>query len=66
MSNKPTLVILAAGIGSRYGGLKQLDTFTPQGYTILDLLSSVESIYTFALLNFFWSDFFLPRKKVLS
>ena len=34
--NKPTLVILAAGIGSRYGGLKQLDTFTPEGDTILD------------------------------
>ncbi len=25
---KPTLVILAAGMGSRYGGLKQMDTFT--------------------------------------
>ena len=34
--NKPTLVILAAGIGSRYGGLKQLDTFSEQGDTILD------------------------------
>ena len=34
--NKPTLVVLAAGIGSRYGGLKQLDTFTKQGDTILD------------------------------
>lgn len=33
---KPTLVILAAGIGSRYGGLKQLDTFSNQGDTILD------------------------------
>lgn len=32
----PTLVILAAGIGSRYGGLKQLDTFSPQGDTIID------------------------------
>ena len=37
MSNiKPTLVILAAGMGSRYGGLKQIDTFTPQGDTIID------------------------------
>lgn len=34
--NKPTLVILAAGVGSRYGGLKQLDTFSNQGDTILD------------------------------
>ncbi|RPD96003.1 nucleotide-diphospho-sugar transferase [Aureibaculum marinum] len=33
---KPTLVILAAGMGSRYGGLKQLDTFTPEGDTIID------------------------------
>ncbi len=33
--NKPTLVILAAGMGSRYGGLKQLDTFTPEGDTII-------------------------------
>ncbi len=33
---KPTLVILAAGVGSRYGGLKQLDTFSEQGDTILD------------------------------
>lgn len=32
----PTLVILAAGIGSRYGGLKQLDTFSEQGDTIID------------------------------
>lgn len=37
MSNKkPTLVILAAGMGSRYGGLKQMDAFTPQGNTIID------------------------------
>jgi hypothetical protein len=31
-----TLVILAAGIGSRYGGLKQLDRFGPHGETIID------------------------------
>ena len=34
--SKPTLVILAAGMGSRYGGLKQMDTFTPEGDTIID------------------------------
>ena len=34
--NKPTLVILAAGMGSRYGGLKQMDAFTPNGDTIID------------------------------
>lgn len=33
---KPTLVILAAGMGSRYGGLKQMDTFTKEGDTIID------------------------------
>lgn len=36
ISNKPTLVILAAGMGSRYGGLKQMDAFTPKGDTIID------------------------------
>lgn len=35
-NKKPVLVILAAGMGSRYGGLKQIETFTPQGDTILD------------------------------
>lgn len=34
--NGPSLVILAAGIGSRYGGLKQLDSFSPEGDTIVD------------------------------
>ncbi|WP_242202612.1 nucleotidyltransferase family protein [Aestuariivivens insulae] len=34
--SKPTLVILAAGMGSRYGGLKQIDSFTPDGDTIID------------------------------
>jgi hypothetical protein len=33
---KPTLLILAAGIGSRYGGVKQLDQFGPHGETIID------------------------------
>src|SRR5471030_1501502 len=33
---QPTLVILAAGMGSRYGGLKQMDPLGPQGQTILD------------------------------
>jgi len=34
--NKPTLLILAAGMGSRYGGIKQLDQFGPNGETIID------------------------------
>ena len=33
---KPTLLILAAGMGSRYGGLKQLDGVGPHGETIMD------------------------------
>lgn len=33
---KPTLLILAAGMGSRYGGLKQLDKLGPHGETIMD------------------------------
>jgi hypothetical protein len=33
---RPCLLVLAAGIGSRYGGLKQLDTFGPSGEKILD------------------------------
>jgi len=33
---KPTLMVLAAGMGSRYGGLKQLDKVGPSGETIID------------------------------
>lgn len=57
-SNKPTLVILAAGIGSRYGGLKQLDTFTPEGDTIIDF-----SIYD-ALEAGFGKFVFIIRKSI--
>lgn len=32
----PSLVILAAGLGSRYGSLKQIDQFGPSGETIID------------------------------
>jgi len=33
---KPTLLVLAAGMGSRYGGLKQLDGVGPAGETIME------------------------------
>ncbi len=33
---KPTLLVLAAGMGSRYGGLKQIDPVGPSGETIID------------------------------
>jgi dTDP-glucose pyrophosphorylase len=38
MSNRQgaSLVVLAAGMGSRYGGLKQMDSFGPNGETIID------------------------------
>jgi dTDP-glucose pyrophosphorylase len=36
MIMKPTLFVLAAGMGSRYGGLKQLDGLGPHGETIMD------------------------------
>ena len=56
-SNKPTLVILAAGMGSRYGGLKQIDSFTPEGDTIIDF-----SIYD-ALQAGFGKFVFIIRKS---
>ena len=55
---KPTLVILAAGIGSRYGGLKQLDTFTSSGDTIMDF-----SIYD-AIQAGFGNIVFIIRKNI--
>ena len=33
---KPALVIMAAGMGSRYGGLKQMDPMDPMGHAIID------------------------------
>jgi NDP-sugar pyrophosphorylase family protein len=56
--SKPTLVILAAGVGSRYGGLKQLDTFSEQGDTILDF-----SIYD-AIQAGFGKVVFIIRKSI--
>ena len=36
MCKKPILVVMAAGMGSRYGGLKQIDPVGCQGEAILD------------------------------
>ncbi|MHC4232460.1 MAG: nucleotidyltransferase family protein [Planctomycetota bacterium] len=36
MSDQPTLLIIAAGMGSRYGGLKQIDPVGPNGEVIID------------------------------
>lgn len=50
MSTKPklTLLVLAAGIGSRYGGIKQIDGFGPNGETIMDysLFDAIRSDFT--------------------
>ena len=35
-ANAPTLLVLAAGMGSRYGGLKQIESVGPSGETIID------------------------------
>lgn len=53
---KPTLVFLAAGLGSRYGGLKQIDAFTDDGDTLIDF-----SIYD-ALQAGFGTFIFIIRK----
>ncbi|MCI0750475.1 MAG: nucleotidyltransferase, partial [Flammeovirgaceae bacterium] len=47
-SNKLTLLVLAAGMGSRYGGIKQIDGFGPNGETIMDysLFDAVRSGFT--------------------
>ncbi len=50
MSNKKelTLLVLAAGMGSRYGGIKQIDGFGPSGETIMDysLFDAVRAGFT--------------------
>ncbi len=56
--SKPTLLILAAGIGSRYGGLKQLDTVGPNGEAIIDY-----SIYD-AIQAGFGKVVFVIRKSI--
>ncbi len=55
---KPTLVILAAGIGSRYGSLKQVDALGPGGETIIDY-----SVYD-ALKHGFGKIVFVIRKSI--
>ncbi len=40
---EPTLIIMAAGMGSRYGGLKQIDPITAEGEIIMDFPSTMLS-----------------------
>lgn len=55
---KTTLVIMAAGMGSRYGGLKQLDPIVPSGEIILDF-----SVYD-AVKAGFDKVIFITRKDI--
>ena len=65
---KPTLFLLAAGMGSRYGGLKQLDGLGPNGETIMDY-SIYDAIHAgfgklvFVIRKDFEDDF---RRKIIS
>ncbi len=65
---KPTLFLLAAGMGSRYGGLKQLDGLGPNGETIMDY-SIYDAIHAgfgklvFVIRKDFEQDF---RDKIIS
>ena len=55
---KPTLVVMAAGVGSRYGGLKQIDPVGPHGEIVIDY-----SIYD-ALRAGFGKVVFIIRKSI--
>ena len=64
---KPTLLLLAAGMGSRYGGLKQLDGLGPNGETIMDysIYDAIKAGFgkiVFVIRKDFEQDF---REKVL-
>ena len=65
---KPTLLLLAAGMGSRYGGLKQLDGLGPNGETIMDysIYDAIKAGFgkiVFVIRKDFEDDF---RNKILS
>ena len=65
---KPTLLLLAAGMGSRYGGLKQLDGLGPNGetimdYSIYDAIKAGFGTIVFVIRKDFEQDF---REKILS
>ena len=65
---KPTLFILAAGMGSRYGGLKQLDGLGPNGETIMDysVYDAIQAGFgkiVFVIRRVFEQDF---REKIVS
>lgn len=65
---KPTLLLLATGMGSRYGGLKQLDGLGPNGETIMDysIYDAIKAGFgkiVFVIRKDFEKDF---KEKILS
>lgn len=65
---KPTLFVLAAGMGSRYGGLKQLDGLGPHSETIMDysIYDAIQAGFgkvVFVIRRVFEQDF---REKIVS
>ena len=65
---QPTLLVLAAGMGSRYGSLKQLDGLGPSGETIMDysIYDAIRAGFgkvVFIIRRSFEQDF---REKILS
>ena len=63
---KPTLLILAAGLGTRYGGLKQIDPIGPNGeiiidYSIYDAINAGFGKLVFVIRQYFESAF---KKKI--
>ena len=56
--NKPVLVVMAAGMGSRYGGLKQIDPVDKEGHIIMDF-----SIYDAVKAGFRESNFHYQKRK---
>lgn len=65
---KPTLFVLAAGMGSRYGGLKQMDGLGPNGETIMDysIFDAIRGGFgkvVFVIRKDFEQDF---REKIIS
>ena len=59
--NKPVLVIMAAGMGSRYGGLKQIDPVDKDGHIIMDF-----SMYDAKRAGFEKAVFIIGRNSYVS
>ena len=64
-NNKPALLVLAAGMGSRYGSLKQMDAFGPNGESIIDysIYDAIEA--GFGKVVFVVREYFLEEFKAM-